>query len=151
MLRYNLLFFHIASAMAICASLGMEAVALAQLRRASDGTATRAALAVLAPGQRLTGIGGLGLLLTGFPLATIYWHWHGPWMGLGLLGLIAIGAIGGSMTGRIVRQLRARLEDGSVGTLLADAIPRLRQSLVIRVALFAGVVYLMTLKPGGSP
>ncbi|MGH7654447.1 MAG: hypothetical protein ACREN6_07265 [Gemmatimonadaceae bacterium] len=151
MLRYNLLFIHIASAMAICAALGMEAVALAQLRSSSDGAATRRALAALGPGQRLAGLGGLGLLLTGLPLATIYWHWHGPWMGLGLLGLIAIGAIGGSMTGRIVRQLRARLEDASVGTLLADAIPRLRQSLVIRVALFAGVVYLMTLKPGGSP
>jgi hypothetical protein len=150
MLRYNLLFFHIVSAMFIGASLVLEGVAFGQLRRAADAASTRVALAAYTPGVRLAGLGGLGILLTGFPLATLYWHWRGVWMGLGLLGLIAIGAVGGVMTGRVVRRLLANIDSFNRASL-AHAITRLRQSLIIRVALFAGVVYLMTLKPSASP
>jgi hypothetical protein len=44
MLRSNLLFIHVASAMGMSVALGIEALALAQLRRASDSAAARAAL-----------------------------------------------------------------------------------------------------------
>jgi hypothetical protein len=147
MLRSNLLFIHVVSAMGVFTALGMEALALTQLRRASDGATARAALAALGSGQRVAGLSMLGLILTGFGLAAAYWHWQGAWMGLGLAGVVAIGTIGGLMTGRRVRRLRKSLGEGGMGPSLSEALPVLRTSFVMRAALLAGVVYLMTVKP----
>lgn len=147
MLRYNLLFIHIVSAMGVFTALGVEALALTQLRRASDGATAREALAALGSGQRGGGLSMLVLVLTGMSLATAYWRWQGAWIGLGFLGAIAIGAIGGLMTGRRVSRLRKGLGEGRLGTSLIDALPGLWTSFVMRATLLAGVVYLMTVKP----
>lgn len=148
MLRYSLLFIHVASAMSLFTALGMEAIVLAQLHRMKDGAGTPAALTALGASRRVGGIGSLFLLLSGATLATIYWHWQGAWMGLGLVGLVAIGAVGGATTGRVVKRLQGRLDDGHADTSPADVVPALRQSFVMRAALLTGVVYLMTVKPG---
>jgi hypothetical protein len=148
MLRYNLLFVHIISAMGAFAALGMEAFALTQLRRAPDGATARAALAALGPSQRIGGLSMLVLLLTGIPLATMYWRWQGSWIGLGLAGLVAIGATGGLMTGRRVSRLQKSLGEVGVRTSLIGSLAVLRTSFMIRAALLPAVVYLMTVKPG---
>jgi hypothetical protein len=148
MLRYHLLFIHIIAAMGAFTALGIEALALTQLRRASDSATARAALAALGPSQRLGGASMLVLTLSGLSLATTYWRWQGAWIGLGLAGLVAIGAVGGLMTGRSLRRLRRRLGESGVGTSVVDALPVLQTSFMVRAALLAGVVYLMTVKPG---
>ncbi len=87
------------------------------------------------------------LLVSGFWLATAYWHWQGAWIRLGLLGLVAIGAAGGLMTGRAVRRLSPQLNEPEFEAVLREVDPSLRWSFLIRVALLAAVVYLMTVKP----
>ncbi|MEP6622377.1 MAG: hypothetical protein ABJE47_23845 [bacterium] len=147
MLHYSLLFIHVAAAMAIFASLGMEAVALAQLRQATDEPATRASLTTFGWSQRTGGPGGLVLVLSGITLATMYWHWRGAWMGLGFLGMVTAMAVGGIMTRRALKRLPQANNGGRSGALPLDVVPALRQSFAIRVALLTGVVFLMTAKP----
>jgi protein-S-isoprenylcysteine O-methyltransferase Ste14 len=147
LLRSNLLFIHVASAMGIFAALGIEALALAHLRRATAGAIARAALADLSAARRVGGPAMLLLLVSGFWLATAYWHWRGAWMQLGLLGLVAVGAVGALMTGRALRRFRPQLDQPEF-----DAVPRelsrlLRRSFLVRVTLLGAVVYLMTVKP----
>lgn len=148
MLRYNLLFIHVISAMGVFTALGIEVLALAQLRRAADGATAGAALAGFRSSQRIGGPSMLVLLLTGLRLASAYWHWQGAWIGLGLAGLVSIGVVGGLMTSRRVNRLQKSLGEGEPGTLVLEALPALRRSFVIRAVLVTGVVYLMTVKPG---
>lgn len=148
MIRSILLFVHVAGAMGVFVALGMEALALAQLRRASNGGAVRAALGALGAGQRLMGPSGLLLVLSGIYLATAYWHWQGAWMGLGFLGMLAIGALGGIMTGRNVGRLRKELDASRASTSSLTVSPALWTSFAIRAALLVAVLYLMTVKPG---
>ena len=147
MLRANLLFIHVASAMGVFAALGMEALALAHLRHAANDDAARASLADLGSAQRLAAPAMLGLIVSGFWLATAYWHWQGAWMRLGFLGLVAVGAVGGLMTGRAVRRLHPRRHEPGFDAALHRVVPSLRRSFLIRGTLLAAVVYLMTTKP----
>ena len=147
MLRSNLLFIHVASAMGVFAALGVEALALAHLSRSAGNGMARAALADLGSARRLGGPAMLLLIVSGFWLATAYWHWQGAWMGLGFLGLVAVAAIGGLMTGRAVRRLVPRLNEPGFDDALRKVDPLLRRSLLIRTVLLAAVVYLMTVKP----
>lgn len=148
MVRSNLLFIHVLSAMGVFAALGIEAFALAQLQRASDGGAARAALAAIGAAQRVFGPSALLLVLSGLYLATVYWHWHGVWIGLGLIGLISVGAVGGLITGRSLSRLRSDLDSPTSITSLVKVHATLRASLVIRAALIVAAVFLMTEKPG---
>jgi uncharacterized membrane protein len=107
----------------------------------------RTALAELRYARRIGGPAMLLLIVSGFWLATAYWHWHGAWMRLGLLGLVAIGAIGGLMTGRAVRRLGPHLNGPGLDAAIRQADPWVRWSFLIRAALLVGVVYLMTVKP----
>src|SRR4051812_11421578 len=136
-LRSNLLFFHVASALAIFAALGIEVLALAHLRRATGGAPARAALADLGTARRIGGPAMLLLIASGFWLATVYWHWQGAWMRLGLAGLILIGAAGALMTGRVVRRLKPLLDQPGFDAALRAADPALRWSFVIRTVLLA--------------
>lgn len=148
MLRYNLLFIHVVSAMGMFAALGMEVLALTQLGRARDRATARTALAAVGSSQRVGGASMPVLVLTGFYLATAYWQWQGAWIGLGLVGLVAIGAVGGVITRRRIGRLQKSLGDGGVGASWIEAFPALWTSFMIRAALLAGAVYLMTVKPG---
>lgn len=129
------------------AALGIEALALAHLRRAAGGRLARAALSDFRSALRLGGPSMLLLIVSGVWLATAYWHWQGAWMRMGLRGLVAVGAIGGLMTGRAVRRLSPDLNEPRFDAVLREVDPSLRRSFLIRTALLAAVVYLMTVKP----
>ena len=147
MLRDNLLFIHVVSAMGMFTALGIEALGLTLLRRGADGTTARGALTALGSSRRISGLSLLVLLLTGLRLAAAYGQGERAWIGLGLAGLVAIGAIGGLMTGRRVSRLQKIPGDGKMSPSLIEAFPVLWTSFVLRAALLAGVVYLMTVKP----
>lgn len=148
MLRSNLLFVHIISAMGMFLALGIEAVALSQLRRATDGAAVKSALGSFGTVQRLAGPSMLFLLVSGLYLARAFGEAKGAWIVLGLLGLVTIGGIGGLITGRRVRALKKTMETGGELTPPANAHRIFRTSYVVRLALVTLVVYLMTVKPG---
>lgn len=147
MLRSNLLFVHVISAMGLFATLGMEALAIGQLRHATDGASGRGALTALASSQRIGGPLALTLLLSGLWLASAFWRWQGAWMGLGFVALIVIGALAGAVTGRLVRRLQRTLNAGTLSASLLESLPTLRTSFAMRSAIAVGVVYLMTAKP----
>lgn len=148
MLRSNLLFVHIISAMGMFLALGIEAVALSQLRRAIDGAAIRSALGNFGTMQRLAGPSLLILLVTGLYLHRVFGQANGAWIALGLLGLVTIGAVGGLMTGRRLRRLRTAVETAGDVTPVAETHRVLRTSFLLRLVLVTLVVYLMTVKPG---
>lgn len=148
MLRSNLLFIHVLSAMAMFTMLGMEALGLTQVARATDLASARAALLSLRSRQRGAGLSLLVLFLSGAYLARVFWQWKGAWIGLGLLGLLLLATLGALVSGRTVGRLRAGLERGGDIASIQLSRPRLQRSLVLRLALLVAIVYLMTVKPG---
>ena len=133
--------------MGVVAALGVEALALTHLRRATGSTEPRSALADLGVARRIEGPSLLFLLLTGFWLATAFWHWQGPWIRAGFLGLVVMGAVGGAMTGRVLRRLARRADGQTVVAESHGARRVMLRSFVIRALLLAAVVFLMTVKP----
>jgi hypothetical protein len=150
MLRYLLLFVHVASAMGVFAALGIEAGALSQLRGAAGPADVRTILRAFGLVRLVGALSLVGVLLSGLYLATTVWHWRGPWIGLGFLGLVLTAGIGGVATRRGVTQLeQAAAGGGGGGPVDYRRAPILRASLQARVAILVGVVYLMTVKPAG--
>ena len=133
--------------MGLFVALGIEALALAQLRRATDSAAARTALSDLLSARHFVGPSMLLLLVTGFWLAKVFWHGQGTWIRLGLLGLVAFVAVAALMTGRTARRLAPRLNEPDFDAARRAANATLRRSFVIRALLVIAVVYLMTAKP----
>lgn len=147
------IFLHIVGALGVFAALGLEWTSLANLRRASTAAQAREWARLLRIARTLEGPAGLTILATGIYMS-MRWGQQ-AWIGLGLLGLIAIGALGGAVIGRraaaigksmptddeepIPDSLRRRLDDGA-----------LRLATRLRLCLGLGVVFLMSVKPGGA-
>ena len=139
-----IVFLHVASAMGIVASFGIESLVLTQLRAARTATDARTVLSSYRYSQRAGAASLIVTVVTGIYLATAYW---GSWMGIGFLTLVAIAIIGATMTGRTVTRL-LRVDSVNAGAALPSAfVARLRMSFLIRMSLFVGIVFLMTVKP----
>jgi hypothetical protein len=142
-----IVFLHVASAMGIVASFGIESLVLTQLRAARTATDARTVLSSYRYSQRAGAASLIVTVVTGIYLATAYWGWRGAWMGIGFLTLVAIAIIGATMTGRAVTRL-LRVDSVDAGAALPSAfVARLRMSFLIRMSLFVGIVFLMTVKP----
>lgn len=150
---YNLvLFLHIAGALGLFAALGLEWTGLRHLRRAPLEETLQPWLAVFGAPRGL-GPASLGILvLTGFYLT---WALRPPmaWVIVALGGLVALGAIGGALTGRHMARIHREFADRT-GDELASRLrelvrnPQLSVSLQLRTAIAGGIVFLMTTKPG---
>ena len=144
MQRALILFLHVSSAMGIIAAFGVEGLMLLQLRHAGDA---RTVLGNYRYAQRVGAASLVLAILTGAYLATAYWGWRGAWMGVGFLTIIAIAVVGATLTGvpvaRVMRAgaavTRSPVERGISG--------KLAMSFATRIALFFGLVFLMTVKP----
>ena len=146
-----LLFLHVTAAMGIVAGLGIEGLALTQLRAARTADEARVALANSRYVQRVAGTSLLAAIVTGVYLATVYWRWQGAWMGVAFLTIVAMALVGGLMTGRAtLAAMRAPIEKLAPAALAALQA-RLGMSYTIRLGLFLGIVFLMTTKPEGGP
>ena len=142
-----LLFLHVTSAMGIVAGLGIELLALVQLRAARTAAEARRALTSSRYVQRVAGSSLLATIVTGVSLATVYWRWRGAWMGVAFLAIVAMALVGALMTGRpMLRGMRA--PDHALGpTEIAALQGQLSFSYAIRLGLFVGIVFIMTTKP----
>ena len=100
-----IVFLHVASAMGIVGSFGIESLVLTQLRAARTATDARTVLSSYRYSQRAGAASLIVTVVTGIYLATAYWGWRGAWMGSGFLTLVAIAIIGATMTGRAVTRL----------------------------------------------
>jgi hypothetical protein len=145
-----LLFLHVTSAMGIVAGLGIEGLALVQLRAARTGDEARRALASSRYVQRIAGSSLLVAIITGFYLATVYWRWQGAWMGVAFLTIVATALVGALMTGRAMRTAMRSPADALGPAAMASLQARLGMSYTIRLGLFLGIVFLMTTKPASG-
>lgn len=151
MIRLFLLFLHVASAMGIVAGLAIEGLGMVQLRAACTSEEARKALTIMRYVQRVAGPSFVATLVTGLYLATAYWGWRGAWMGVAMLAIVAMALVGGFMTVRAttsaMRGPSDALDAGAISALQA----RLGMSYTIRLGLFVGIVFLMTIKPASGP
>lgn len=142
MLRTFILFIHVASAMGIFAAAGIEGMVLGQLRRANDDASAGASLAGYRFVQKVGGP-SMGLtLLSGLTLAGMYWGWRLGWIDVALASIVLMIIIGSTMTGRSLGSLKG----AATAAAVQAAVPTLRKSLLLRVWILAGIVFLMTNK-----
>jgi hypothetical protein len=147
---YSLLIFvHVLAATGLFVAMAIEGVSLGRLSKAKTPEAAQEWLRSLAIPARLGPIAMLTAVVSGIWLAVLG-STHEPWTSSALGAVIAMGAVGGVVTNRRVRRLRAAL---AVGKSLDDVPPpipvrALDASLRVRVALGVGILALMTLKPG---
>jgi hypothetical protein len=150
-----ILFLHIVSAIGIFVGLGLEWASTAALRKASGAAEFRVSIGALRSVPVLFGSSGVIVLLTGGYLASKIGRAGLSWIVPSLVALVLIGALGGALTGRRLRRIRAIQLEGAgpvpigLRTLVQD--PLLVASLRIRLALALGIVYLMAAKPPLAP
>lgn len=154
-LLYHLaLFLHILGAFGLVAAMTFEVIGLQGLQRARTREDALTWLGVGRVVQRL-GPASLGLILVmGLYMTATNWGWTG-WIVVALAGLVAIGLIGGLLTG--VRLARIGPAVGrSSGPLSDDLKAALRDPILVpsfrtRLGIVLGVLVLMTLKPALLP
>src|SRR2546422_3005417 len=134
--RPLILFIHITAAMGVFAAMGIEGVALLQLRRVSSLAQLQAAVNGLRLMQRVMALSALTLVLSGLYLAGSAWGWSVPWINLGFASLVAAAVLGGATTGRTI----GRVQAGASDQLRA---PLLGISYRTRIAMLIGIVFLM--------
>jgi hypothetical protein len=143
-------FLHVLGALGMTAAFGVEAAGLVGLRRAAH-----AGEALLWLRSRrwvlLIGPASIGLVLaTGIYLTVVEWGWH-AWILVSLASLVAIAGIGGLLTGIPMARLTPPVEQAS-GPLSEELRHRLRStvltvSIMTRIAITIGIVFLMVQKP----
>src|SRR5215510_6148661 len=143
-------FLHVVGALGLTAAFGVEAVGLVGLRRA-----TGADEALLWLRSRrwvlLIGPASIGLVLaTGIYLTVAEWG-ADAWIVVSLVSLVALAAIGGVLTGVPMARVTPAVERAA-GPLPEELQHDLRSplftvSLLTRIAITVGVVFLMVQKP----
>jgi hypothetical protein len=147
-------FVHVIAAMGLFAAMAIEAVSRGMMRRADTPAFARIAMAQGAVPARLGPISMLTVLASGIWMMAVSWGSE-PWIVAAFLGLVAMGAAGGAVTGRRMRSLRAALA-AETGPVLSDGFRAIRSSRALtvsfrlRTALLIGIVILMTVKPPGT-
>jgi hypothetical protein len=143
-------FLHVVGALGLFAALGLEWAGLFNLRRATEVGQVREWMRLLGAPRFLGGPAALILLVSGIYMSSTRWGPQG-WIIVALVGMVLIAvlgaALGGRRAGSIVRALRA--ENGPISPALARQLhdPVLTLSLRLRVALFLGIIYLMSIRP----
>jgi hypothetical protein len=146
-----LVFVHVLGGVGVFVALGIEAVALARLRLADEPAEARVSMRALAAPHRLGPVAMLIALASGMWMTATSWGPE-PWIVAALVGLVAMGALGGGVSLRALRRLRAALADER-GRELSDAFRQVRASaalpsaLRLRTAIGVGILALMTVKP----
>ncbi|HEX6533568.1 MAG TPA: hypothetical protein VF041_03170 [Gemmatimonadaceae bacterium] len=146
-----LVFLHVVGALALFAGIAMEGAGLAYLRRATTTARMREWVGFSRLLGRIARPAVITIFVTGIYLAVTRWG-HQAWIGLGFLGLVAIGVLGSAVTRRRVGAIEKALPagDGPIPSALRGHLldPVLRMSLYVRAALVLGIVFVMSVKPG---
>src|ERR1700730_766217 len=140
MLRPVLVFIHVSSAMGIFGALAIECAALLQLRRAVEPSDALRALNSYGL-VRIVAIPSLLLTIaSGIYLTVTVWGWEAAWIQVGFSSMLVMAVIGAVATGVKVTRLQKNPAD-----YRRDAI--LWASLISRVFIVLGIIFLMTVKP----
>lgn len=143
-------FLHVVGALGLTAAFGAEAVGLAGLRRARSADEAllwlRSRRWVLLIGPASIGV----VLATGIYMTVAEWGAN-AWILASLVSLVALAAIGGVLTGVPMARVTPAAERAS-GPLPEELrhdlrSPLLTVSLLTRIAITVGIVFLMVQKP----
>ncbi len=150
----TLLFLHVLGGVGVYVALGVEALALARFQRAETRADAGLWLRVMLLPRWGAPLSMLLALGSGMWMAVLVWG-HRAWISGAFVALIAMAILGGAVTGRSLRRLRAALPAIEGAALpepfrSAAASPALGASLRLRIALGVGVLALMSLKPGAT-
>lgn len=147
----NVLFVHIASALALFLGYGLEWTVSALLRHASTTEQARAWLRVYRVSPPVTGAALAVLILSGGWLSAMTGGMNQGWLIASVVGIVVALLIGFALILPRVRGIRGALPEGNAALspeaillLQSGALPTLVR---VRVMLGAGIVYLMTAKP----
>lgn len=143
-------FLHVVGALGLTAAFGVEVAGLAGLRRA---TGAEEALLWLRSRRwvLLIGPASIGLVLaTGIYLTVAEWG-ADAWILVSLVSLVALASIGGVLTGVPMARLTPAVERaaGPLPEELRRGLqsPLLTASIMTRIAITVGIVFLMVQKP----
>ena len=145
------LFLHIVGALAIFAVLGLEWAGLHQMRRATEVAQVREWVRLLGSTRFVGGPAALLILATGIHMTATRWGAE-AWIIAGLAGLVLIAALGAGLGGRRIGAIARALPGEAV--LISPSLrqrihdPVLTLSLRLRIALFLGIVFIMSTHPG---
>jgi hypothetical protein len=143
-------FFHMAGALGIFVTLGLEWTGLWSMQRAKTADQLRKRL------RLLTGVGWMGIasmttiLISGFYMMATVWGGV-AWLLVALGALVLLIGLGLGLTGPRIAAIRrtVSIESGAVSPALHDLLhhPLLSLSVQTRVTVTLGIVFLMTVKP----
>jgi hypothetical protein len=144
-----ILFLHVAAVLGLFASLSFEVLSLFHLWRASDLSEVQRWIE-LVPGIPSLAIGSIFVvLLSGIYLAVRMSAFALAWPKVAIVALLLIAPFG-ALTGKRMRAIRRSSVEAS--TMKSELLRRLQDpflkiSLGIRIAVFFGIVLLMSAKP----
>jgi uncharacterized membrane protein SirB2 len=147
----NVLFVHIASALALFVGYGLEWTASALLRHASTTDQARAWLRVYRVSPPVTGVGLALLILSGGWLSAMTGGMNQGWLIASVAGIVVALVIGFALILPRLRAIRRALPEGDA-PLTPEALLQLQSAALptlirVRAMLAVGIVYLMTAKP----
>ncbi len=147
----NVLFVHIASALALFLGYGLEWTVSALLRHASTTDQARAWLRVYRVSPPVTGVGLALLILSGGWLSAMTGGMNQGWLIASVVGIVVALVIGFALILPRLRAIRRALPEGNAA-LTPEALLQLQSAALptlirVRALLAVGIVYLMTAKP----
>lgn len=147
----NVLFVHIASALALFLGYGLEWTVSALLHHASTTDQARAWLRVYRVSPPVTGAALAVLILSGGWLSAMTGGMNQGWLIASVLGIVVALLIGFALILPRLRAIRRALPEGNTA-LTPEALLQLQSGALptlvrVRVMLAVGIVYLMTAKP----
>ena len=149
-----LIFVHVVSAVTLFSALAIEAVSVARLTRSQTPTDAGVWMELLRVPDRLGPIAMLTTLGSGIWMMALGWGPQ-PWLTGAFIGFIAMGVVGGVLSGRRLRRFRNALA-GASGPSPAEALRSIRSSsalltsLRLRIGIGVGILGLMTIKPANT-
>ena len=144
------LFVHILGALALFGAMGMEWVALLNLRRAGMAEQAREWMKVFTLFPRIYPFAWGAILLAGLYMTAAVWKGAG-WIIVALVSVVVLMALGGALTGRRMPSLAQGIAHAK-GALSTDLQVTLRDPYLlavfqVRLAFTLGIVFLMVTKP----
>jgi len=144
------LFLHVVGALGFFVALGLEWVSLQQLQRVTTVEQLSQWFKSGAGMRALGGISMLVILVAGIYMTIAVWG-GAQWIPVAFIAMIVIGAIGGIVSRSRMGAIKKAMEgqSGAISTDLTRAIfhPALWISMLSRVGMGLGIVFLMTVKP----
>jgi hypothetical protein len=144
------LFFHVVGALGLFVAMALEWVSLQQLQHVTTVEEVGKWFKSSSPMRSIGGISMLIILVAGIYMTIVAWG-SAQWIAVAFISMIVMAGIGGVVNGTRMRAIRKGMEgqSGPISTDLARAIfhPALWMSMLTRVAIGLGIVFLMTVKP----